>query len=406
MTARMAPVVTPAARSAAIDRKSLLFSTGCLFNKSSGPYLSLQQTTETLQQRGHAVTIVGTKARRDGLPSGWPGEVLAFRRYGPYSAHFAPGLATWLRQAHHDWELASLQGVWMHTNHLVAEWCIRHDRPFMITTRGNFNPVALRISAWKKTLARMTFMRRVFERVRCYQALTEIEYRTLREYGIREPVCIIGNGITRPDLTRLPPPETLLPRDLRQRRTCLYLGRLFPIKGIDRLLRAWAKVQPGDEWQLVIAGSGEASYRAELEQIAQQFGCRNVHFVGFVSGDLKSAWFQQAEFFVLPSHSEGFSMATLEAFSFGKPALLTVACGLPEAANAGAALEVPSNETGICDGLIQLQSKSKAELNAMGSQAMALVRERYDWQVICSQLESVYDWMCGSNRIPDCLRLD
>lgn len=99
-------------------------------------------------------------------------------------------------------------------------------------------------------------------------------------------------------------------------------------------------------------------------------------------------------------------MASLEAFSFGKPALLTAACGLPEAAKAGAALEVPSSETGIRDGLMQLQSKSKTELNAMGSQAMALIRERYDWEVICRQLESVYDWMCGSSQIPDCLRLD
>ena len=383
-----------------------MFVNGCLFEESSGPYQSLKQTAEALQQRGHGVTVVGTKPWRAGLPAGWSDEVQAFRRYGPVSAHFAPRLGHWLQQQPARWEVASLQGVWMHTNHLVADWCIRHDRPFMITAHGNFNPVALRISAWKKTLARMTFMRRVFERVRCYQALTEVEYRTLREHGIREPICIIGNGIARPDLARLPPPETLLPRDLLQRRTCLYLGRLFPIKGIDRLLRAWAKVRPRDEWQLVIAGGGEASYRAELEDIARQCGCQNVYFVGFVSGDLKSAWLRQAELFVLPSHSEAFPMACLEAFSFGKPALLTATCGLPEAASAGAALEVPSSEAGIGDGLVQLQSKSEAELEAMGSQALALVRERYDWPVICRQLESVYNWLCGSSEIPDCLHFD
>lgn len=402
--------IVPATRSSesftTVERKSLLFVTGCLFEESSGPYLSLKQTAAILQQHGHTVAIVGTKSWRDGRPGGWSGEALAFRRYGPYSAHFAPDLARWLRQTRHDWDLASLQGVWMHTNHLVAEWCIRHDRPFMITAHGNFNPVALRISAWKKALARKTFMRRVFERVQCYQALTEVEYRTLRAQGIREPVCIIGNGIMRPNLAWLPSPETLLPHDLLQRRTCLYLGRLFPIKGIDRLLRAWATVRPSDEWQLVIAGDGEAAYRVELETIAKQCRCPNVHFVGFVSGNVKSAWFRQAEFFVLPSHSEAFPMATLEAFSFGKPALLTAACGLPEAAGAGAALEVPSSEAGIRDGLTQFQSKSKVELQAMGDKAMAMVRERYDWSVICRQLESVYSWMCGSSEIPNCLRLD
>ena len=406
MTSCIAPVARPLEPSCEVDHKSLLFVNGCLFEESSGPYQSLKQTAEALQQRGHRVTVVGTKPWRAGLPAGWSDEVQAFRRYGPISAHFAPRLGHWLQQQPVRWDVASFQGVWMHTNHLVADWCIRHDRPFMITTHGNFNRVALRISAWKKWLARMTFMRRVFERVRCYQALTDVEYRTLREHGIREPICIIGNGITRPDLTRLPPPETLLPRDLQQRRTCLYMGRLFPIKGIDRLLRAWAKVRPRDEWQLVIAGGGEASYRAKLEHIAQQCGCQNVHFVGFVSGNLKSAWLQQAELFILPSHSEAFPMAALEAFSFGTPALLTAACGLPQAASAGAALEVPSTEAGICDGLVQLQSKSKAELKAMGSQALAMVRERYDWPVICCQLESVYNWLCGSSEIPECLHFD
>lgn len=406
MTTHLATCDPPLDLSAGVDRKSLLFVTGCMFEQSSGPYHSLKQTAGALQQRGHRVTVIGTKPWRAGLPAGWSGEIESFRRYGPLSAHFAPQLGHWLQQQPATWEVASLQGVWMYTNHLVADWCVRHDRPFMITAHGNFNPVALRISAWKKLLARMTFMRRVFERVRCYQALTEVEYRTLRAQGFRQPVCIIPNGITRPDLARLLPPESLLPRALRLRRTCLYLGRLFPIKGIDRLLRAWAKVRPGDEWQLVIAGGGEAAYRAELENIAQQFGCQNVHFVGFVSGDLKSAWYQQAEFIVLPSHSEAFPMAVLEAFSFGIPALLTATCGMPVAASTGAALEVASSETGICSGLIQMQSKSRAELKAMGVQGLALVREHYDWQVICSQLESVYNWLCGSSQIPSCMRFD
>lgn len=99
-------------------------------------------------------------------------------------------------------------------------------------------------------------------------------------------------------------------------------------------------------------------------------------------------------------------MAVLEAFSFGKPALLTESCGLPEASHLGAALEVRSTEEGICEGLSHLQSMSSEDLMAMGHKALALVRERYDWGVICTQLESVYSWLSGSSHVPDCLHFD
>jgi poly(glycerol-phosphate) alpha-glucosyltransferase len=289
---------------------------------------------------------------------------------------------------------------------VVADWCIRRDKPFMMTTHGNFNPIALKVSSWKKWLAKMTFMKPVFDHVTCYQALSEIEYRTLREYGIRKPICVIGNGVELPETKQLKSTEDLIPSSLMGRRTCLYLGRLFPIKGIDRLLRGWGRLHPTDDWQLVIAGDGARAYRTELESIAQQEHCRNVHFIGFVSGETKTSLLRQAEFLVLPSHSEAFAMTPLEAFSNGTPALLTTACGFPEAAAAGAAMVVASSDEAIFEGLRQMLSMSPEILGAMGEKAITLVRDHYSWEKICAQLEEVYAWMLGDSHIPSCLRLD
>jgi len=385
---------------------SILYVTGSMFDESSGPYLSLMQTAETLDKRGHGVTVVGTGSPGSGRPSHWPVEAMSFSRYGPYSLHFAPSLRRWLNSEPWRWDVASLESVWSYVNSLVAEQCRRNKTPFMITTHGNFNPVALNISSWKKWLARHTFMKPVFNHVTCYHALTEIEYRSLREYGIREPICIIGNGIVLPDLHNLPEPETLIPAECMGRRTCLYLGRLHPIKGVDRLLRAWVELQPETDWQLVIAGDGNAAYRAELEGIAGQARHRNVHFVNFVRGSVKSAWLRYADFYVLPSYSEAFPMAVLESFSHGTPAMMTTTCGLPEAANFGAALEVGSSESGIMDGLVKLMSLPQSKLQNMGSRALTFVRERYDWRIICDQLEAIYGWMRGVSRAPDCLHFN
>jgi glycosyltransferase involved in cell wall biosynthesis len=55
------------------------------------------------------------------------------------------------------------------------------------------------------------------------------------------------------------------------------------------------------------------------------------------------------------------------------------------------------------DGLAQLMALPQSQLQNMGSRALTFVRERYDWQIICSQLEAVYGWMRGVSRAPDCL---
>jgi len=383
---------------------SVVFTGGCLFNESSGPYLSMVQTARRLAERGHRITVLGTRGKESGQPALGGLDVRAFRRCGPYSFHFAPGLSQWLRQHPHDWDLASMQGVWMHTNRAMNLWCLRHNRPYMITAHGNFNPLALKVSAWKKWLARHTFMQSVFRYATCYQALSEREYRVLRDYGIKQPICIVGNGMELPDVATMPDPNALLPNESLARRTCLYLGRLHPIKGIDRLLRAWVLLRPSQDWQLVIAGGGDPAYRAQLERIAQQVP--NVRFTGPVFGDLKAAWLQRAEFLVLPSYSEAFPMTAMEAFSYAKPVLLTVSCGFHTAAEAGAAVQVPSSEAGIRDGLEELLALTPARLQDMGARALRLVRERYDWRSICTQLEAVYEWMRGGGCVPDCLRID
>jgi len=372
----------------------LLFVSGCLFTEASGPYQSLKQTAEHLVQRGHEVTVMGTRHSDDpAYPSHWSVNTHAFRRVGPPSLHFAPSFRPWIERQTLPWDIISIQGVWFHVSEAAVDWCLRHDRPYMITVHGNFNPQALRISAWKKWLARKTFMRKVLQHVNCYQALTMTEYETLRTAGVRQPICVIGNGIQCPDLDALPEPKGYLQSELLHRRTCLYLGRLSPIKGIERLLDAWACVAPTDDWQLVIAGSGDDDYVAGLQNRAYVNGCRNVRFVGFVTGVVKSLWLRQADFFVLSSLSEAFPMAVLEAFAHRTPALLTNTCGLPEVARAGAAIEVPSSEAGLQDGLVRIMSLPSAEISAMGQAGYELVSTHYAWDAICDQLESVYAWL-------------
>jgi glycosyltransferase involved in cell wall biosynthesis len=401
------PCPTRVAFASSVEKLNLLFVTGSVSTKSSGPYLSLLQTAQQLRRCGHGITVLGTRELREkGAPPEWREfNAKVFPKIGPGTLHFGLGVRRWLREQHPKADVMSLEGVWLHIGADVAQWCLENRTPYVITAHGNFNPVALAISSWKKRIAVGTFARRLLAKASCYHALNEAEYRAIRNYGLSQPVFVVPNGIEMPETNGLAAGQ--IPQENQARRTCLYLGRLHPIKGLDRLLRAWASVRPGSEWQLVIAGGDTDGYRSKLESIVREQGMREyVRFVGFLDGDLKAAWLRQAEFFVLPSNSEGLPMAALEALSYGTAVLLTEACNLREAESAGAALVVPSSTEGIRDGLAEMTSKSRAELMEMGDRGRCFAAREYDWNVICAKLEGVYRWMAGKGDMPECVRVD
>ena len=99
--------------------------------------------------------------------------------------------------------------------------------------------------------------------------------------------------------------------------TFLYAGRLDPEKGLDVLLRAFARA-PGD---LVLAGSG--SEEARLRALADG----RVRFLGPLDRDQLPAVYAEADVFVLPSRSEPWGMVLNEAAAAGLPLVATEGAG-------------------------------------------------------------------------------
>src|SRR5437870_8797780 len=89
--------------------------------------------------------------------------------------------------------------------------------------------------------------------------------------------------------------------DARRHKTALFIGRIYPVKGLPLLIEAWAQVRPRG-WQLRIAGSDEGGHKAQVEQAVSAFGLSDiVSFVGPVHGAAKQAELLNADLVVLPS---------------------------------------------------------------------------------------------------------
>ncbi|PYS38032.1 MAG: hypothetical protein DMG14_19190 [Acidobacteria bacterium] len=129
------------------------------------------------------------------------------------------------------------------------------------------------------------------------------------------------------DLKRFCPADAVRRKELRQGLNLtgpvvLFVGRLVSVKGLDRLWKAWPEVrQKYPDALLVVVGDGP-------ERTALKKQCPT-------GARLEGAcdpvpYYQAAELFVLPSRSEGMSLALLEAMACGLPVVATDVSGSKE----------------------------------------------------------------------------
>jgi poly(glycerol-phosphate) alpha-glucosyltransferase len=128
-----------------------------------------------------------------------------------------------------------------------------------------------------------------------------------------------------------------------------------------------------------------------------------VGFLGPQFGPAKAACYRNCEAFILPSFSEGLPMAVLEAWSYGKPVLMTSECNLAEGFAAHAALSIEPNVRSIAAGLRALFEMSPTDRERMGQRGVALVRNQFSWPTIADDMRAVYAWIADGGPKPACV---
>ena len=343
------------------------------------------------------------------LPLWKPLTPKAYPYRGPDNFRYSPALRRAFLSC--KAEIAHLHALWMHTSVILLAWAQRHGRPYVITANGMLEPWARRNAQMKKRIVSALYERRSLEGASCIQVNSQHEAKSVRDFGLRNPICIIPNGIDPPTRTRSASKCGSQTPD--QRKMLLYLGRLHSKKNLSALLDAWKTLhrstagnQGSEKWVLAVAGWDQGGYEALLKKKARDLEVENsVLFLGPMFGDDKAAVYQKATAFVLPSLSEGLPMAVLEAWANGKPVLMTPECNLPEGFATDAALKIDTTANGIAKGLVQLIEMSDSDCAAMGERGRTLVAEKFSWPRVGEQMRSVYEWILGGRTIPESVRL-
>ncbi|GGF63739.1 Glycosyltransferase involved in cell wall bisynthesis [Mameliella alba] len=365
----------------------IAFLAGHLSRRASGVREVAEHLSAALARRGHDVRVFGLEdaAWQKGDKDNWHGAPATVKPpLGPRSLGYAPGWAGAIRAF--DPDVLHLHGIWMASSAVAAGWATRSGKPLVISPHGMLSDVALSYSRGRKRVVSALYQDRCFRAAALYHATVPEEEAEIRAYGLTAPVAVVPIGVPdMPGALRATPP-------LRQK-TVVTLGRMHKKKRIDRLLRAWAQLEPNfPGWDLRIIGPDPKDGHLEmLQSLARDLGLERVAFPGPLFGDDKWRALQSAELFALPTDSENFALTVPEALLAELPVISTDGAPWSMLPAEGAGWSVPRDESALAGALAEGMSLPEAERRAMGARGRAWARQEFDWDKIAERIEVDYE---------------
>jgi glycosyltransferase involved in cell wall biosynthesis len=182
----------------------------------------------------------------------------------------------------------------------------------------------------------------------------------------------------------------------------LFVGRLVADKGVGELLTAFASVSQRHPCRLLMLGDGPLA--ADLAARVRELGLEgSVTFAGYLEGDALDRAYRCADLFTLPSWSEGFSFAIMEAMHAGLPIVTSQIRGMADHLREGehAVFAKPRDTQGLTEALETLLSDEelRRRLGAANRKKIATFGPGPVADEYLAALRTIHS-ACGASRQP------
>jgi len=255
----------------------------------------------------------------------------------------------------------------------------------------------MKLKKMKKDFYMNIIGKKILKKAKFIHLLTQEEKEQFLEFypEFENKVRIIPNGLdlsqfeidlNKSDLINKYP-------QLKNKKIILFLSRINWIKGLDILIPAFAKLYNEDKnYHLLIVGKDDGDgYEKKVRQWVNDYGLIDaVTFTGLLTGKDKLMAFYGSDLFVLPSYSENFGVAVVEAMACGIPIVVSDKVGISrEIIQYNAGTIVKTNVEDVYNGIKNVFSNlDKAKEMALNGKKM--VHNLYDINKVADEMIKMY----------------
>lgn len=374
-----------------------------------GPSRACREMTVAVARRGHEVSIYTTN--QDGpdelnVPIDHPieedGVVLHyFPIQTPRFWGASRPLAAGLKRAIPEADVVHIHSLYLFHDWVAGHYCRAAGVPYVVRPHGTLDPYIHGRHRGRKMIMEALFQNRMLACAAALHYTSEDEMRLAAPYACGAPGAVVPLGIDPADSETPPTPGAFRARhpEIGDRTILLFFGRLNFKKGLDVLAKAFAALaRDRDDIHLVIAGPDDGMRDKTTRWLREGGVLEKTTFTGMVLGDRKRALLGDADIFVLPSFSENFGIAVVEAMASGLPVVISDQVNIwREVEAAGAGRVAPPRADAFTRELTALLDDAPMR-REMGAAGRRLAKDAFNSGRMAERLEALYETVAAGGR--------
>jgi len=367
-----------------------------------GPSKVVIELCREIAKFGHEMTIFATNI--DGkqnlnLPLDQPVfadgvKIRYFPVQWPRSYKFSCSLLEGLRVEIPKFDVVHVHSLYLFHTLIAAHYCRKYSVPYIIRPHGTLDPYIRKRHSFRKRAYDFFFEKRNLDGAAAIHYTTEGERDLAASLQIKAESVIVPLGVDSAEYAVLPPYGTFRKRypQLEDRKIILFLSRINFKKGLDILAHAMGKIiRNRDDVHIVLAGPDNEGYGKKVRQWLEKEGVLpHSLFTGMLLGEDKLAVLRDSDLFVLPSYSENFGIAVVEAMACGLPVVISNRVNIwREVAEAGAGVITDCDPSQVAEAILELVDDRELRMK-MGKNGKRLVEQNFTWSKAAEKMIEVY----------------
>lgn len=293
-----------------------------------------------------------------------------------------------------EFDLLHIHGLYSFPSTIAAYYAKKFEIPYIMRPHGSLDPFLFYKPKNRliKRIHEHLIERRNFNKAAAVH-YTSQEEMALIPFKIKAPSLIMPLGIDLRKYENLPPVGTFKGKyNLKGKKLILHLGRINFKKGLDILVKGFARLSfDRNDVCLVLAGPDNEDYGKQVEKWIIDEGVKDkVVFTGMLHGIDKLAVLRDADIFALPSYSENFGIAVVEAMACELPVVISNKVNIwREIQKAGAGIVTSCDADEVANALKSLLDEASVRFR-MGGAGKMLVNKTYNWEVVVNDMLKAY----------------